>query len=287
MSGVRFALIPDGMADSGIQPVPDICFGGMMENDNYSQRYGDGETIRVCLNQYLKDRPKTCAVRVYCPDEVDYGYRSDKQYKDWDEKVFNWMRELVNWGDEIFSPVSFGEDYYEVSTDCPVDQFWFCINTLRILYDPWCRQDLVFEELEKVVGLWKALIIVGGYRFSKNAINKKLPWLSGSYSSYSDTCLWSPPHADVNFVKALFKNPKALVSQMENCYLAESSIIDIARSEGGVTDEEDYGYNGPFVYTMQYGCNYGGRHPLTFTETLDALEITKEQKESISKIFTF
>ena len=287
MAGVRFAMIPAGMENSGIQPVTDICFGGLMENDHYTHKYGDDKTIRICLNPYLRqDLLKICAVRVYCPDEPEYSDRSRRQYLDWDEKVFDWMKLLVEENSAVFSPVSFGDDYYEVSTDCPIDQFWFCINTLRILYDPWYRQELVFEPLVSVVGLWKALIIVGGWRFAKNALKNKLPWVSSSYSSYGDTCLWAPPYADVNFLKFLYNEPEALVCQLETCSLSTRSIIESARAENGIDDEEEIGYNGPFVYNMQYGCKTG-RHQLTFVETLNALDITKEQKESLSKIFTF
>lgn len=280
---VRFSLIKSGVVPESLTYQCDICFGGLMDGDWYSFKGATEEGVEVIYRKPLTDSEIT-SVRVFCPNETPYSSKNTAPYMDWDDEVMGWMRELVAYRPEVFSPVTIGDRYYEVSTNCSADHFWFCLNTLRILAEPWYRNFDLFKQVKEVVGVWKALILMGGWRFVKPA-GKEVMILRGSVTSIADTCLWYPAGANEKFVSFLYDCPERLVTGMDTCQGSSESIIEIARIYTASTDEEDDGYCGPFVYAMQDGYEKSGR-TLTFHETMQALEITEDQQQQIFKMYS-
>lgn len=245
-----------GDVDAEKSPIHrDVCFGFLLENESITMLNKDGNRMGV---RFSYSNPVT-AVRVFSP-----AMKGGKSIPFTAEEMAL-MKALKETSPEVFEPVSFGEDYLEISTDCPADQFWFCLNGMRILYDPYFNSYRFFEVFPPIIGLWKTFLIVGGYCFSQ-AFNAKIPSVAqGFYPTW--TCVWAPQSTNLDFAATLYTNPMALLHQMDD-------INNAAPLHG---DSED---NGIMTETMQERFK---RKPFTFEAFLDVLEITPEQKQEMSQ----
>ena len=234
----------------------DVCFGFLLENEPIVMEKKVGG--RIWFN-FDHSKPVT-AVRVFSP-----AMKNGRTIP-FTEQEMNLMKALKEASPEVFEPVSFGEDYLEISTDCPADQFWFCLNGMRVLYDPYFNSYRFFETLTPIIGLWKTFLIVGGYCFSQ-AYNAKIPSVSqGFYTTW--TCVWAPMETNLEFLATLYANPMALLHQMDN--INNASPLH--------SDSDD---NGIMTQTMQSRFK---RKAFTFDEMLDVLEVTSEQKAEMETL---
>ena len=133
----------------------EVCFGFLLENEPIVMEKKVGG--RVWFN-FDHNKPVT-AVRVFSP-----AMKNGRTIP-FTEQEMNLMKALKEASPEVFEPVSFGEDYLEISTDCPADQFWFCLNGMRILYDPYFNSYRFFETLTPIIGLWKTFFDCGRVLF--------------------------------------------------------------------------------------------------------------------------
>lgn len=234
----------------------DICYGFLLENNSITMMdkvTGRGKSLRFNSTSPIK------AVRVFSP-----ALKNNKSVP-FTEQEMGLMKALKEASPEVFEPVTFGEDYLEVSTDCSADQFWFCLNGMRILYDPYFTTYRFYETLIPIIGIWKTFLIVGGYCFSQ-AYNAKIPSVSqGFYTGW--TCVWAPMSTNLEFLATLYANPMALLHQMEP--INDASPLYEDSDDTGIMTE-----------TLQSRFN---RKSFTFEEVLDVLEITSEQKAGMAK----
>ncbi|QDH46887.1 hypothetical protein LAh9_53 [Aeromonas phage LAh_9] len=284
---VKIKFIFDGLDPEGYGAIRDICYGSMMTGARYSfpstsivgNIFGSiSSSNGNWNNSFVK------SVRSYSPD-VDGRYNPIEL----EDEIWERMKLVAESNKEAFWPVTFGEEekdgkFFEVSLDCPADQFWFCINTIRCVHDTYiCNTDF-FPQVSEIVGVWKALLIFGGYRFNKVWNESKIRVSPVERPSW--TCIWSPCFANKDFVTTLLKSPESLCNKLEPLRADDKDLVTVSRMalgyEEGEWNDEDPLWEGPMTALFQEGFNKK-RHSLTFSETLQALEVTDEEIEKLRK----
>lgn len=256
---VKYLYVVEGCDPSNYTPNRAACFGDFLENATHTS-YGRNGTKNLYHLRFGEGKRIT-HIRVFSDEARTFT-----------DEVVGWMRDLVKERPVAFAPVTqISEDFIEISTDCPADLFWFCLNTLRLIFDPnYNFQNSFGPRLIGAIGVWRASILMFGCTFLQQFGGK--PSFYSFHNSKYLTLLWCPGLTNLEFARTLYITPEALFNHYPP--LEDHGSL----YEPGGDDE------GILVEVMQE--KYRPKH-FTFPDLLKELEISDVELDEMKSILSW
>lgn len=256
---VTYLYVVEGYNPSNYIPHRAACFGELLENETHS--FSGIRGTKDIYHIRFGGSNRVTHIRVF-PDIS----------KTFSEEVVGWMQALVKERPIAFAPVTqINEKFIEISTDCPADLFWFCLNTLRLIFDPnYNFQNSFGPKLIGAIGVWRASILMFGCSFLQQLTGK--PSFHGFHNSQYWTLLWCPALTNIEFAKTLHLTPEVLFNHYPPLEYHGSLY------EPGGDDE------GILVEVMQE--KYRPKH-FTFPDLLKELEISDVELDEMKSILSW
>lgn len=261
--GVRYLYVKADGSLEGRRPHTAGCFGSILSNSK----------IYFGSNNPAVDLEGVTAIRVYNPREVN----NNSPIPPFTNNQLAAMREMMESHPDVFEPVTLTPDYYEIRTDIPSDQLWFCMNNLRFAYrnegygDP-------YPQLKKILGVWKATMLYNGFLFGRRMGGNKFS-VTDSFSDGS-TAMWSGRHATASFVQDLLLEPMKLlgkrppISELPGMSLYSHSYV------GDYTDKN------PFYMNTFLRVGHKGK-TIRFPDVIAEMFLSDKELEELKTLIDF
>lgn len=261
---VRYLYIKADGSLNDRRPYTAGCFGNILSNS--SVMFGEMRNPVVRLDNVI-------AVRVYNPMEINWN----APIPNFSDGQVAAMREMMDTHPAVFEPVTLTPEYYEIRTDIPSDQFWFCMNNLRFAYRNENNGEL-YQRLKQTLGVWRATMLYNGFTF-RRAIGERVFTVGEGFND-GITAMWSGKEATESFVEDLLLDPMKLLGKKDPiAALPEMSMYP-------------YGYVGdcsirnPFYMNTFLRVGHQGKN-IRFKEVIAAMQFSDKELEELKTFLSF
>lgn len=259
---VRYLYIKEDGSTFGLPPHAAGCFGSILSNE--SVIFGRREDGVHKLDGVI-------SVRVYNP--VELGSYNSPVPNFTDEQVRS-MREMMDTHPAVFEPVTLTPEYYEVRTNIPADQFWFCINNLRFAYRNESGNSPLYGLLKATLGVWRATMLFNSFVFSKEVFATKFKMNRGN--TESNTSMFPGDEATASLICKMLLDPMELLGKMPPVQELDGMSM-YPRNYGG-----DYSVRAPFYMNTYFLVGDNGKR-LTFSEVVKEMCLSDKELSELSE----
>lgn len=261
---VRYLYIKADGSLNNQRPYTAGCFGNILGNS--SVIFGDVRNNTTRLEDVV-------AIRVYNPREIN---RNDPIPHFTDGQVAA-MREMMDTHPEVFEPVTLTPEYYEIRTDVPADQFWFCMNNLRFAYRNEGMSDL-YKLFKNLLGVWRATMLFNGFTFNR-AIGSNVYTVGKGFTD-GNTAMWSGHEATEAFVQDLMLEPMKLLGKKGPI----SSLPELSMYPHGYVG--DYSIRKPFYMNTFLRAGHQGKS-INFRGVIAAMNLSDKELEGLKSFLSY